>query len=190
MSRHPDLPAPTSGEERLLTGPLSRTRGKHRLSTVTTRLVQLPGREEAAGFLAELRRPARVSATRAVVDGLIVAMTLRKRGVRSLLPAAAAPSPGVDTDRSAEVARAVDAGLALLPLAPTCLRRSVTLLRELNRLGLAAEMHVGVRTVAGTVEAHAWVQAGDVVVNDDPDVTKTYVELAAGDLERIVPMVP
>lgn len=173
-----------------MTGPSSQARRTHRLSAATSRLAQLPGREEASRFLVELRRPARVSAVRAVVDGLIVAMTLRKRGVRFLLPAAAAPSPSLDTNRSAEVSRAVDAGLALLPLAPTCLRRSVTLLRELNRLDLAANMHVGVRTVAGTVEAHAWVQAGDVVVNDDADVTKTYIELAAGDLERILPLLP
>jgi hypothetical protein len=78
----------------------------------------------------------------------------------------------------------------VLPIAPTCLRRSVTLLRELNRLHLTATMHIGVRSIAGVLEAHAWVQAGDVVVNDDPEVTKTYVELAAGDLERILPLLP
>ncbi len=49
-------------------------------------------------------------------------------------------------------------------------------------------MHVGVKTVAGAVEAHAWVQAGDVLVNDDPEVVRGYVELAKGDLERLLPL--
>ncbi len=156
----------------------------------TTRLRRLPRGAEACRFLVELGRPTRISAVRAVVDGVIVSTTLKRKGVRSLLRTVTAPSGRLDPDRSAQIARAVDAGLALLPLAPTCLRRSVTLLRELNRLQLPATMHVGVRTVAGAVEAHAWIQAGGVVVNDDPEVTNTYVELAAGDVERILPLLP
>lgn len=140
--------------------------------------------------MAELRGPARMSAARAVVDGLVVATTLKRRGVRALVPTAGAGSLSIDPDRSVQIAHAVDAGLGVLPLAPTCLRRSVTLLRELIRVGLAANLHIGVKTVADTVEAHAWVQAGDVVVNDDSAVTKSYVELAAGDLERILPLLP
>ncbi len=170
-------------------GPAQALRGRG-LSAATRRLAALPGREEASRFLAELRHAARISAARAAVDGLFVATSLKKRGVRSVLPAATRRARRVDVDRSVEVARAVDAGLALLPLAPTCLRRSVTLLRELSRLDLAANMHIGVRTIGGSVEAHAWVQAGDTVINDDPDVIKTYVELAAGDLERILPLLP
>ncbi len=73
-------------------------------------------------------------------------------------------------------------------MAPTCLRRSLTLIRELNRTGLAATLHVGVRNVGEKVEAHAWVQAGEVVLNDEPDVAAAYVELAAGELERLLPL--
>jgi hypothetical protein len=36
------------------------------------------------------------------------------------------------------------------------------------------------------VEAHAWVQVGEVVVNDDPAVTNTYSELASGELETFL----
>ena len=165
-----------------------RARRELGLSAEATR--QLPGPEKVVRFLAELRHPTRVSAVRSVVDGLIVAITLKRRGVRPLLAAAGAPSPRLDPKRSLGVSSAVDAGLGVLPIASTCLRRSVTLLRELNRLHLGATLHIGVRTVAGVFEAHAWVQAGDVVVNDDPEVIKTYVELAAGDLERILPLLP
>ncbi len=162
---------------------------RRRLPAGRARLARLPGGKEVARFLAQLRYPTRVSAVRAAVDGVVVASTLTKRGVRPLLgTVGTSPTTIPDPHRSKQVADAVDAGLGLIPVAPTCLRRSVTLIRELNRLGLAATMHVGVRNVGERAEAHAWVQAGDVVVNDDPSVTTAYAELAAGDLERLVPL--
>ncbi|MET0902462.1 MAG: lasso peptide biosynthesis B2 protein [Acidimicrobiales bacterium] len=127
-----------------------------------------------------------MSAIRATVDGLIVARTLRRSGVRPLFPR---PREGgkVDVERATEVAAAVDAGLGLLPMAPTCLRRSMTLLRELARLDLAAALHVGVRHQQARIEAHAWVQVDTTVVNDDPTVFLDFVELPIGDLERFAP---
>ena len=86
------------------------------------------------------------------------------------------------------MATALDAGLGLIPIAPTCLRRSMTLMRELSRLRLLATIHFGVRTVDGKVEAHAWVQVGDEVVNDDVSLTNTYAELAAGELGTLLPL--
>lgn len=162
----------------------------HVLAAATNRLAQLPRSEDARRFLRQLRCPTRASAVRAVIDGLVVTVTLKRRGARPLLAAAAAAdaTPGTpDVQRSRQVSTAVDAGLALLPVAPTCLRRSVTLIRELDRLGLAAVLHVGVRYVGEQAEAHAWVQVGDVVVNDDPHVTGAYVVLAAGELQRLFP---
>ena len=125
---------------------------------------------------------------RSVIDGTFVTVTLKRRGVRPLLSDIDLSAAGLDPDRSKRVSSAVDAGLGMVPAAPTCLRRSVTLLRELNRMGIAGTIHVGVRTVDGSLEAHAWVQSGDVVVNDDPHVTATYAELAAGDLEKLLPL--
>lgn len=156
------------------------------MSGVSARLARLPRRRDASTFLRHLRSRHRVSALRAAGDCVLVTITLKRRGVRPLL-AVPKQTRRHDPDCSLEVSRAVDAGIALVPVAPTCLRRSVTLLRELGRLGLAAKLHVGVRTVAGQVEAHAWVQAGDVVLNDDPELIATYVELAVGDLETIMP---
>lgn len=46
----------------------------------------------------------------------------------------------------------------------------MTLLREPQRLGLAATFHIGVRKDVDDLAAHAWVQVGDVVVNDDAEV--------------------
>ncbi len=158
------------------------------MSAARARLARLPRGKEVARFLAQLRSPTRASAVRAAIDGIVVASTLRKRGVRPLLATVGASPTTPDPHRSRQVSAAVDAGLGLIPVAPTCLRRSVTLIRELNRLGLAATMHVGVGNVAEGAEAHAWVKAGDVVVNDDPTVAEAYVELAAGDLERLLPL--
>ncbi|HEV2068235.1 MAG TPA: lasso peptide biosynthesis B2 protein [Acidimicrobiales bacterium] len=155
---------------------------------ISDRLAQFPGAKDALRFLGQLRCPTRTSAVRAVLDGVLVTLTLKRKGVRPLLATAGAKSASHDLQRSMQVSAAVDAGLALLPVAPTCLRRSVTLIRELDRLGLAAALHVGVRNVGQQPEAHAWVQVGDVVVNDDPEVTEEYVELAAGDLQRLLPL--
>ncbi len=152
------------------------------------RLAHLPGPAELARFVRELRGPSRRSAARALVDGVVVAVTLKRRGARPLFTGKVRGTAASDPERSWEVAAAVDAALGLVPVAPTCLRRSVTLQRELHRLGLDAVVHVGVRKMEGTIEAHAWVQSGDVVVNDDPAVTSGYVELASGELERLLPL--
>lgn len=152
------------------------------------RLAQLPRAEDASRFLRQLRYPTRWSAARAVIDGIIVAVTLKKRGARPLLERAGSCSGTHDPQRSLQVSAAVDAGFGLIPVAPTCLRRSLTLIRELNRIDLAATLHIGVRNVGEKVEAHAWVQAREVVLNDHPDVAAAYVELAAGELERVLPL--
>jgi len=142
-------------------------------------------RVDLTRFVAELRKPTRATALRATVDGVIVTITLKRTGLRPLLTKRRPQVTRLDPEQTLRVATAVDAGLGLIPVAPTCLRRSVTLVRELDRLGLDSSMHIGVRTVAGVVEAHAWVQAGGVVVNDSPVVTSTYTELAEGNRESL-----
>jgi len=150
--------------------------------------VNIPNRGETSHFLRQLLTPQRASALRAIVDGAIVTVTLARRGVRPLLEGGHPPGASEDPQRAAEVAAAVEAGFKMLPVAPTCLRRSVTLTRELDRLGLASAIHIGVQSIAGEVQAHAWVQAGDLVLNDSVDVADGYVVLAAGDIERSLPL--
>lgn len=149
---------------------------------------RMPGVGDLRRFVAGLRRPTRISTVRAVGDGLYVTWTLKRRGIRPLTGRNVGTTVG-DTDRTIRIAEAVDAGLGIVPAAPTCLRRSVTLMRELDRLGLASTLHIGVRSVdGGTIAAHAWVQVDDVVVNDDPGFTGTYTELAVGELDRLLPL--
>ena len=47
-----------------------------------------------------------------------------------------------------------------------CLDQSLVLWWQLNRRGIAAEMRIGARKEAGRFEAHAWVEVGNVVLND------------------------
>lgn len=159
-----------------------------RTTVLTRRLALLPGPGDLRRAAGALRGPERASAVVAVVDGARVARTLRRDGLRPLLEPDR-PGRVADAARARRVSEAVDAGLGLLPLAPTCLRRSVTLLRRLHRLGLDGSLQLGVRTVDGRVEAHAWVRVGDVVVNDDPAEIATYTELAgsrAGELDALL----
>lgn len=153
------------------------------------RLAALPRGRDVRRFVGALRGPERASTIRSVGEGAWVSWTLRRHGVRPLVLGLRPDRPIVDVERGRHVAEAVDAGLGLLPLAPTCLRRSITLARELERLDLAGTVHVGVRQVDQQVEAHAWVQVGSVVVNDDPALIETYTRLATGELERLGPII-
>lgn len=163
-------------------------------STVLRRALGLPRRrrrvsfDDARRFAHALRGRRRGTALRAVLDGSFVFMTLRHRGLRPLLRSGgvgATPS-ALDADSAAAVSAVVDAGLGILPMRATCLRRSVTLLRELRRLQHTATLHIGVRHRNGAIQAHAWVQVGDVVVNDDPTLITSYARLSAGDAERLL----
>jgi Transglutaminase-like superfamily len=137
---------------------------------------------------------ARLSIVRAFFDGFYVIQTLKKHGLSRLLTGRSSrvvseSSNVADSEmvnRARQVSQAVDVGLGFVPAAPTCLRRSVTLLRELDRLNIVSVLCIGVRSRASQIEAHAWLTVGAEVVNDDPELTSTYEVLAVGDIERIM----
>ena len=143
-------------------------------------------RHDVAAFGRGLLGPYRLSVLRSACDGALVFATLERRGLRPLLRRPPAVGRIEDVDGARRIAEAVDAGLRLLPVLPTCLRRSVTLLRELERRGLSGTLVLGVRT-GRSVEAHAWVTVAGTVVNDDPALIATYALLASGDAERLLP---
>jgi Transglutaminase-like superfamily len=58
------------------------------------------------------------------------------------------------------------AALRRLPISASCLERSLALEWLLRRRGVAAEMRLGVRQAAGGIEAHAWVEFEDLVLDD------------------------
>ncbi|MGY1740221.1 lasso peptide biosynthesis B2 protein [Blastococcus sp. SYSU D01050] len=141
---------------------------------------------ELSRFFRALCGPLRLSAARAAIDGIRVRSTLMRKGLRPLVRNFTGHPPG-SPEKARRVAAAVDAGLGILPVGATCLRRSVTLLRELDRLKMSGTLHIGVRHGLHGIEAHAWVQSGSEVLNDDPAEIGTYAEISAGEAERILP---
>ena len=150
-------------------------------------MLLLPRRVAVKRFVHQLSKRTRMSAVRAVADGCVVAVTMKRRGVRPLLSGLGNHGDVIDPLQARRVAQAVDAGLGLVPARPTCLRRSLVLLRELRRFGLDATLHIGVRNENAVVLAHAWIQVGDEVVNDDRAITDRFLSIAAGELEVLLP---
>lgn len=73
-------------------------------------------------------------------------------------------------DQAHEAAVAIDIAARRGIWTANCLQRSVVLWRELLRLGVNGDLRIGVGPGTARPEMHAWVEVGDVVVNDAPDV--------------------
>ena len=90
---------------------------------------------------------------------------------------------GVSEERMPEVRACVNLFSAVArryPLPMKCLGRSVALCWFLRQRGIDAAVHVGVRKEQkqqNFLDAHAWVQAGDFVINDTPDVSERYARV-------------
>ena len=56
-----------------------------------------------------------------------------------------------------------------------CLVRSLTLWAMLLRRGLEVNLRVGFRKRAGKIEGHAWVEHGEVPINEAESETRTFV---------------
>jgi len=139
---------------------------------------------DARRFWRVLRSDQRGSTLRALIDGPVVFATMNRRGLRPLVTKLPT-QPSADVRQARLVSEAVDAGLAMWPLAFTCLRRSVVLLRELDRRRMGAELTIGVRRGPEGLEAHAWVQVGDAVINDQPEVVQTYAVIPLGEADSL-----
>lgn len=71
-----------------------------------------------------------------------------------------------------------------IPLPLKCLGRSLALCWLLRWHGADAEIHIGVRKSNQGLDAHAWVQIGDLVINDSEDVTERYTGLSLSYSDR------
>ncbi len=61
----------------------------------------------------------------------------------------------------------------------TCLSRALAARFALRRLGLAAEMHIGVAKEKNDYSAHAWLTSGDlVIVGNESNELDRYVEMS------------
>lgn len=62
----------------------------------------------------------------------------------------------------------------------TCLTRSLLLIWLLRRRGVQTQLRIGVRLAGDGLAAHAWVELGDVPVNDQADIRDRFAPF--GDL--------
>jgi len=63
------------------------------------------------------------------------------------------------------------------PLPLQCLGRSVALCWLLRQQGIDAALHIGVRKENNGLDAHAWVQFGNFVINDTENVAERYTRV-------------
>jgi len=83
--------------------------------------------------------------------------------------------------RAQEITLLVNGLAARIPIATTCLTRSLVLWRLLRAEGIDGQLYIGVRTtqtVADPLLAHAWVECNGHVLNDSPDVHTLYRPIA------------
>jgi hypothetical protein len=109
-----------------------------------------------------------------------VAAALRVFGLRRVcrvLSGSAATDPNAraaDAGEAQAVGRLVDIAARRGVGRPTCLARSVTLWWLLRRRGIDSALRIGVRTIEGRMEAHAWVEHAGLVLNDADDVGERF----------------
>ncbi len=60
------------------------------------------------------------------------------------------------------------------PYQASCLWRSLALVRMMARAGIRGELVLAAKPVAQQLKAHAWVQLGDIVINDQPDIARKF----------------
>lgn len=78
-------------------------------------------------------------------------------------------------DRVERLSWCVQVAAAYGPWPANCLQRSVVLCWYLHRLGLSADLRIGVRRTGGdALDFHAWVEHEGRVVNDRRDVRERY----------------
>ncbi len=113
-----------------------------------------------------------------LLDGAYVSVVLRSRGLRPLLADQRSVCEEIDPSKGRRISEGVDAGLGVLPIAPTCLRRSIVALRAIQRRSSSAVLVIGVRKDGVSTRAHAWLEAEGEVINDHPDIATSYQIIA------------
>jgi hypothetical protein len=71
-----------------------------------------------------------------------------------------------------------------------CLHKSLVLHYWLRREGISSQMQIGVRKEDQQLKAHAWVELGGQVVNDDQDAVAAFRTLSAANRGKISSVPP
>ena len=78
-------------------------------------------------------------------------------------------------DDAHHVARLIELGNRRYSIYPAdCLTRSLVLQYVLIRQGIESELCLGVRTITGQFEAHAWVEVDNMPLNETESVQDIY----------------
>lgn len=72
------------------------------------------------------------------------------------------------------IATVVKIGSRYSRLWASCLRRSLVLWFLLAREGIKSDLKIGVRQNQGKMDAHAWVEVNQVVLNDQPNIAQQF----------------
>lgn len=65
------------------------------------------------------------------------------------------------------------------PYQASCLWRSLVLVRMMARAGIRGELVLAAKPVGQQLKAHAWVQLGDIVINDQPDIAEEFTSFGS-----------
>jgi hypothetical protein len=95
-------------------------------------------------------------------------------------PDSAPLSPERALGRARTTGRVVNAAAARSLYRVSCLERSLVTWWLLRWQRIPCELRVGVRKEAATITAHAWVEYGGAVINDQADVVRLYAPFRDG----------
>ncbi len=114
----------------------------------------------------------------------VVRLGLRSLGlrrVRRLLGLSAGREGATPPRELAErTDRLVRAAARRHPLSFTCLARALVVQRLLAARGWKSELRIGVRSLGGTLEAHAWVECAGTPLGEGPEVGDRFAPLRSG----------
>jgi Transglutaminase-like superfamily len=132
--------------------------------SVVSKLRRLSGAERRLLLVSAILLPLLAAALRAVgfarVRRWLVPTTVQKRARSDVEPQT--------------LALLVNAASNHLPIAGSCLTRSLVLDWMLRRRGVDSALRFGVRLVDGRLQAHAWVELGGRPLNEVPGVAGSF----------------
>ena len=141
-------------------------------------------------FLAFSRAERRLLLTAAFLLPILAAAVLVVGLVRVLGWLACEPAETRRPDAEAPaLAALVNAAANHLPIACSCLTRSLLLDWMLRRRGFASELRIGVRLVHGGLQAHAWVQLNGTPLNDPLGAAEKFAAFEGRVSPRLLPRV-
>jgi hypothetical protein len=79
--------------------------------------------------------------------------------------------------RAVEISKSISLAAQHGLIKATCLRRSFLLWCFLRKEGIPGQICFGVRKINHTLEAHAWVELGGIIINDSTEARDNYFVL-------------